>query len=427
MVSHLCPAAALPVDIAEPVGFDEMNAGRRRAVVIWHSIGNYHHCRNLAANRLSGLDLEVLELSKIPDYAEFASGVPSLKSYRVRVLDLDRTTSSKELRRRMRAALHSQKPDVVFVPGWSPSASLMAVEWCAGNNVACVLMSDSTIADKVRFPGKETIKRRVVALTQAGFVAGAPQATYLRRLGMRESQIATGYDVVDNVHFWVGSQAARKSPIPERRLRKLPDRYFLSCSRFVEVKNIARLIDAFQAYRMKTASSGKPPWDLVLVGDGKLRSEIERDLSSRRLDGCVRLTGYQSYEELPVYYGLANAFVLASVSEPWGLVVNEAMAAGLPVLVSDRCGCAADLVKPGRNGFTFDPYDTDQLSTLMARMASDECDRAAMSVASREIIAQWDLKQFALGLRRAAFMALAAPRKRASLLDRALLRFLSAR
>src|SRR6185369_15110785 len=84
-----------------------------------------------------------------------------------------------------------------------------------------------------------------------------------------------------------------------------------------------------------------------------------------------------------------GAFVLASTSETWGLVVNEAMASGLPVIVSRRCGCARDLVAEGRNGFTFDPFDVESLTRQLQRMAAPDTDRAAMSRASREIIAHW--------------------------------------
>ena len=118
---------------------------------------------------------------------------------------------------------------------------------------------------------------------------------------------------------------------------------------------------------------------------------------------------------------MASAFVHASTTEQWGLVVNEAMAAGLPVLVSNRCGCAPDLVRDGVNGFTFDPYDVDRLADLMLKVSSDQCDREAMGQASRAIIKDWGPERFADGLMQAVAVARSRPLPRASWLDRSLL------
>jgi glycosyltransferase involved in cell wall biosynthesis len=128
------------------------------------------------------------------------------------------------------------------------------------------------------------------------------------------------------------------------------------------------------------------------------------------------------YDTLPAYYGLASAFILPSVIEPWGLVVNEAMAAGLPVLVSERCGCAQDLVQRGRNGFTFDPCDIEDQASLMLRLSSmPETQRSAMGLASQEIISRWTPELFAQNLEKAAQAARTAPRRSVSVLDRVIL------
>ena len=108
-------------------------------------------------------------------------------------------------------------------------------------------------------------------------------------------------------------------------------------------------------------------------------------------------------------------------------MVNEAMASGLPVLVSERCGCAPDLVEDGRNGHTFDPRDAGELAGMMAELASEGYDRAAAGKASQEIIAGWSPQTFAEGLRLAASAALEAPRRRANALDKTLLWALSHR
>jgi glycosyltransferase involved in cell wall biosynthesis len=113
--------------------------------------------------------------------------------------------------------------------------------------------------------------------------------------------------------------------------------------------------------------------------------------------------------------------VHASTTEQWGLVVNEAMAAGLPVLVSDRCGCAPDLVEVGVNGFTFDPCGVEELAGLMQRVAAmTDGQRDAMGRASQRIIADWGPERFADGLMQAVQAALRRPPPTPSLFDQAL-------
>ena len=111
--------------------------------------------------------------------------------------------------------------------------------------------------------------------------------------------------------------------------------------------------------------------------------------------------GLKSSRELLPFYAHAGCFVLPSTREPWGLVVNEAMAAGLPVLVSDRCGCAPDLVDQGRNGFCFDPLDVNVLTDLLHRMERmPETQRMAMGRASEEIVSRYSPEGFGASITR---------------------------
>jgi glycosyltransferase involved in cell wall biosynthesis len=162
----------------------------------------------------------------------------------------------------------------------------------------------------------------------------------------------------------------------------------------------------------------------VLLGDGPLKSDLCRLVSDLGLNACVHLPGFKQYHELPVYYGLASAFVHASTTEQWGLVVNEAMASGLPVLVSNRCGCAQDLVKDGTNGFTFDPCNVEQMAELMARTSGLGSRLSEFGAASARIISQWGPERFASGLKSAVESAMGVGPKRAGIVDRFLLRAL---
>src|SRR5207247_37203 len=176
---------------------------------------------------------------------------------------------------------------------------------------------------------------------------------------------------------------------------------------------------AYAAYRQKSEASGNPPWDVVLLGDGPLRETLNTQLSTLNLQAHVHLPGFKQYDELPVYYALAKAFVHASTTEQWGLVVNEAVASGLPVIVSDRCGCVPELVNG--NGFTFDPFDEQELVERLLQIASlSDDERKSLSDASYRISANFAPERFGEGLEQAARLALNRPRK-GSLIDRALI------
>jgi glycosyltransferase involved in cell wall biosynthesis len=136
----------------------------------------------------------------------------------------------------------------------------------------------------------------------------------------------------------------------------------------------------------------------------------------------VRLPGFKQYDELPVYYAFAKAFVHASTTEQWGLVVNEAIASGLPVIVSERCGCVPELVQD--NGFTFQPTDEHELASRLLKMASlSDDERRRLGNASYRIAANFAADRFGEGLEQAAKLALNQPRK-ASLLGRTLVKVL---
>jgi glycosyltransferase involved in cell wall biosynthesis len=389
-----------------------------KVAVLFHRLGPYHHARLRA---LTGkCDLTAIEFSTVDNtygWDSITGGTP----YPVISLFTDADVESKPTEaifEGMRNALERISPDVVAIPGWSSKAALAALSWCCENRKLAVLMSESTQQDERRAVWKEWIKSRIVRLYASALVGGTRHAGYARKLGLSPSGIFMKYDVVDNSYFAARSDDARNGAEMLRKRFALPERYFLASSRFVEKKNLARLIDAYAAYVSQTREQS---WDLVLLGDGPMKEAITAQVERLGLASRVRLPGFKQYDELPTYYGLASAFIHASTSEQWGLVVNEAMASRLPVLVSNRCGCAPDLVKEGVNGFTWNPYDIGELASRMAELSSGTIDLRAMGDASREIVEQWGLDQFAENFLNAATAAGSRPSKRAGLVDRAIL------
>ena len=336
---------------------------------------------------------------------------------------------SRDLRMRLAKALSEFRPESVFIPGWSEWYSLAALSWCAGHRVPAVLMSESTWSDSRRYPFKEWVKTGIVSLCSAALAGGARQSQYLRRLGVPAENIFLGYDVVDNACFRQHAQSVRAAAADFRARYKLPARYFLACARFLKRKNLSFLISEYALYRDAMAACGgsEAPCSLVILGDGPARQKLETQVQGLNLSNYVLLPGLIEYPDLPAYYGLASGFVHASISEPWGLVVNEAMASGLPVLVSDKCGCADDLVREGVNGFTFDPSRPGELSILMVRLSAQEQRRIKLGQASQALMAAWGPDRFSQGLIGAARRALEIGPKRAGWWSRCLLGILQRR
>jgi glycosyltransferase involved in cell wall biosynthesis len=327
----------------------------------------------------------------------------------------------RRLAERVRVALEELAPSVVFIAGWSDVPSLTALQWCVRTGTPAVVLATSSAVGRTRAGWREFIKRRVVKLFAAGVGGGTPQREYLGQLGLAPERIFQGCTVVDNRHFADTVAAVRASAGSVRAALGLPDNFFLTICRFIDEKNLPTLLEAYAEYRR---AAGAGAWKLVLVGDGPLRDGLEEQRARLGLDEHVMMPGFKQYAELPSYYALAGAFVLPSHSETWGLVINEAMAAGLPVLVSDHCGCARDLVDSGKNGFSFTPQDTPRLAQLMLQLAGGTCDLAAMSRHSRELIERWSPDTLALTLHRAAIAAQEAPSVRPGWMTKALLRAL---
>lgn len=320
--------------------------------------------------------------------------------------------------------LEEIRPEVIVVPGWSSPASLAALEWSRTNSVPAVLMSESNAADANRNSVVEYLKSRVVRQFSTALVGGNSHRAYLSELGLPVGRCFLGYDAIDNDYFSNSASSVRREAEVLRHRLALPERYFLASCRFIPKKNLTRLLDAFALYR---ARFGDRAWDLVLLGDGPCAAPIRQQVSQLGIVSCVHLPGFKQYDELPKYYALARAFVHASTVEQWGLVVNEAMASGLPVLVSRTCGCAGELVREGCNGWTFDPMSVDAICDCLIKVHERDAYVEVMGQASQEIIADWGPKRFASGLLNAVESALASGLPARRIGDIAVLRMLGSR
>ena len=387
--------------------------GPMRVAILFDNLGPYHLARLRAASQVCRL-LAIQVHGRSREYS-WKSGEAE-EAFRQETLEGTQPSACSKgyLVRRLNRVLGKFRPDCVFIPGWSNRVSLAALGWCQRQAIPAVIMSESTEHDVARLRAKEWIKSQIIEMCSAGIVGGTPHVAYLTKLGMDPERIFTGYDVVDNEHFALGAREGRRHAFELRARLGLPENYFLASARFISRKNLPHLIEQYVLYR-KIVNAGNEAglgharrcWSLVLLGDGVERPGLESMISRLRLKDVVLLPGFKQYEELPAYYALAGAFVHCSTSEPWGLVVNEAMASGLPVLVSERCGCAQDLVRIDRNGYTFAPRGGRELAELLVRVSNDEFPAAEFGRAGQQLIDDWKPKRFAGAVLAAAKTALA--------------------
>jgi glycosyltransferase involved in cell wall biosynthesis len=294
------------------------------------------------------------------------------------------------------AALNRDQPDAVGVVGYARPESMAAARWTRRNRHSAILMSESQAIDRPRTWWRERIKRRRLRKFDAALVGGPRHRDYLIDLGMSADRIALGYNAVDNAfyqgraNFWhnhaEGRQGLPASP------------YFLTVCRFAPEKNLIRLIDAFALYRDQAGPDHS--WDLVLCGDGPQAGLIDTAIKRGGHAGSIHRPGFLQADTLTRWYAHAGAFVLPSLSEPWGLVVNEAASSGLPLLVSNRSGCAPTLVPEHlkTTGAQFDPLDTEEMCQKLTWISSLlPAERQTMGLRAAELVSAWGPERFAQG------------------------------
>ena len=365
---------------------------RCRVVVIWIDWYPYHVARFRGLDENPALQGQVVGIELVGGVGvhkglKFREELP--RDLRVETLLPEASwgsASKTQLARQLWRRLEQLQPEVVLVPGYYTLPALAAAAWARLHGRTSVLMTESTAGDHQRTWWKELPKSLTLrALFDWAVTGGERHVDYLRQLGFRADRIAGCYDVVDNQMFRSGALALRDGG---DIAAKTPA--FLYVGRLAEEKNVGALLRSWIAYREQGGT-----WPLILCGDGPERVSLEKLALCCRFRADVVFTGLRTSSDLLPHYAEAGCFVLPSTREPWGLVVNEAMAAELPVLVSDRCGCAVDLVQAGENGFTFNPTDQAELQALLHKVEqTPDRERARMGRRSGEIIRRFSPSGF---------------------------------
>ncbi len=394
-----------------------------KIAIFTFQVGHYHEAKFSYASKLFS-DFNVISFVNDADFQEFLSSkhtsFPVHKLYQGQA-EYDKAVIEKQLCADVFSLLDKLNPDVVGVAGWASPESFAGIIWAKKRSRAIVMFSDSQRIDAKRNIVKEWIKSRVLRNCDAALVAGTAHKSYLADLGFEPTKISLGYDAVDNLHFAKGAAYARKIQSKMREKYSLPKKYFLASGRFIDKKNFGHLIEAYAEAKLRNDKIPK----LIILGDGPNRLALEEKVACLGLMKNVFLPGFQDYHDLPIYYGLAKAFIHVATSEQWGLVINEAAASGLPILASNECGATVELIKNGKNGYSIAARDKIALVQRLVDLASlseTECEQ--MGVQSQETVSKWGVDRYAQGLNESASRAYSGKRSNTRLHDRFLLRMM---
>lgn len=337
---------------------------------------------------------------------------PLLEGYRSRVLPALRdpgtvtatTPLSRSLLRALRSDDGSPAFDAVWVHGYASLNSLRAITAAHWLGTPVLLRAESWLGDRTRGKGKLFAKSAFLRLLRPFIAAtlpiGSHNAVYWQTyFSGHVPQFRVPY-AVDNAFF------AERATIEQQRLPELraelgldPHRpVILFASKLQQRKGAADLLEAYRRF-CESDSVTTPPY-LVIVGDGEERARLELMCEDAGLDG-VRFAGFRNQTELPRFFALADIFVLPSRHEPWGLIVNEAMAAGCPAIVSSEVGAGTDLVSDGQEGFTFPAGDVSALTSVLHRCFDGSTCLNCMGARAANRMQGWDFEADIAGLRRA--------------------------
>lgn len=294
--------------------------------------------------------------------------------------------------------------DLVILSGWAEPSYLLLWMLLRGLNRRIGFWIESTLNDASRSSWKELPKRWMLAPARGVIATGTSAADYCAWLGMPRERIFIAPNAV-NVKFF---QTQERLLVPQReRLRtelNLTGVVILFVGRMVEFyKRVSVLLRAQQKLEEEHL-----PAELVLVGEGPDRAEYERLCRELNLQH-VRFVNFLEHTELSTYYAAADVLVLPSRSETWGLVINEAMEFGLPIVTTTAVGASPDLVPNNENGRVVPPDDVDALAGALTELVRDADLRRHMGERSREIITRYTPEAWAEGFARGLEAMRASP------------------
>lgn len=304
------------------------------------------------------VDLTVLFLRERNPDRPYALHEEELRFRREVLPGFDATLCGRWLVVNTRVAPRLRGSDAVLLGGWNQPAFWEALAWCKRYRVPAVLWVESTESDR-RTGRLERVKRLLLRVPTAFVVPGGASRTYLEELGVDPARITVAPNAVDPTVFGTAARTRHDGPLR-----------ILAVGRLAPEKGIDTLLRATDGL----------PVEIVLAGTGPEEARLRRVAGSN-----TTFLGHVARDALPALYADADVFTMPSRSDPWGMALNEAALAGLPLVSTTAAGAAWELIEDGVNGFRVPPGDAASLRDAIRRLLADDTFRRAAGARSREI------------------------------------------
>ena len=278
--------------------------------------------------------------------------------------------------------VNTWQPDAILIFGWAYHSHLKAIRYFK-NRVPIYFRGDSTLLDVQKgFKAllRSVFLRWVYRYIDYAFHVGTNNKAYFKKYGLKDEQLSFAPHAVDNDRF---TADRTDEALKLRQSIGIPadDVLILFAGKLEQKKSPLLLLDAFLAL-------GKPNIHLLFVGNGIMEVPIKTGSNNHK---NIHFIDFQNQSKMPAVYQASDLFCLPSKGpgETWGLAVNEAMAAGKPVLASDKVGCAIDLVVPGFTGYIFESENLSDITEKLRLLTKDKSRLKTLGMNAKNKIAEW--------------------------------------
>ncbi len=289
--------------------------------------------------------------------------------------------------RSLRRELRAFQPDAILCTGWHQPAMFAGIAAAVATRKPCLLRCEANLA-KSRTPVARVFHRAMLSLYDAVLPIGAENRRYYSAFGIRPHQMFDCPYGIENDRFAEASAKADRTALRSRWAIPQDEFCFLFSGKLVDKKNPAAVIEAMAGIRGA---------HLLIAGSGQLEGQVRAAADNLGV-GCS-FAGFLNQSEIPSAYAASDCLVLPSdAGETWGLVVNEAMACGIPAIVSDRVGCREDLIIEQQTGISFPFGNTKALAACLHLLADRPEMARKMGEAARAHVQSYSIENAAAGI-----------------------------